>query len=395
MQLQKPQARKINKNLLHLRSSYMSGARGVVLEGGSRSGKTYSSVDFLIMLATRYSNGARQQMFIIKETYNSFKTTLFEDFRKRLPEFGIKSKFDSVEEIHSVDIYDLRIHFLGADKPSVAHGAGSDFLWLNEPLPISKYIFDQYEQRCRKFWWMDLNPSISDHWIFNLEKREEVKFLRTTMLDNPFIPAWQKKKILSYNPNDPENVRRGTADDYMWAVYGEGKRASPQGLVYPNVTWIQDFPEGIEDIIYGMDFGYTNSPTAIVKIGRSGQNLFLKLLCYEPFEDPQRLSDVIKHVVGDGRIWADSADPQMISNLRRRGCSVFPVVKKEDSVRFGISKMKEYKIHIVNDADFRKEAENYKWMEIHGIRVNEPVKAYDHAWDAARYGVMMEFRGGE
>lgn len=381
-----------NKNIKHLIRSFDGGKRGVVLEGSSRSGKTWSGVDFILYLTST----AKYPIIIsiVKETYASFKTTIFDDINKRFPMANIVSPLQYVNYCTSFRLFGSKINFMGADQPSKYHGAGCDFFWINESLDVDKSIFDQLEMRCRKFWWMDYNPKCSTHWIYELEKRNDVSFLRTTIIDNPNISHWEKKKILSYDPNNPENVEAGTADDYMWTVYGLGLRASPTGLVYPNVTWIDTFPDDLDQIVYGLDFGYTHNPSALVKVGKSGMNLYLQLQLYEPIDNPQKMSEMVKPIVGDRRIWADSADPLTISDLRRRGVKIYPCVKKEGSVIWGIGRMKEYKIHIVNSVDFKKEQENYKWMEIHGIRLNEPVKAFDHAWDAARYATTMEWPAG-
>ena len=375
----------------------MDGKRGAVLEGGSRSGKTWSSVDFIIWLCA-VNHGLT--INIIKETYNGFKTTLYDDFRKRLnqfPHIGKYNVFENVKDVPSFRLFDSRINFLGADQPSKFHGAACDFFYINESLPVQQAIFDQLEMRCRVFWWMDFNPSITEHWIFNkLSKRDDVEFIHSTMLDNPFIGRWEKQKIISYEET-PENINNGTADSYSWKVYGLGLRASPQGLVFPNVTWIDEFPENIERVSYGLDFGFTNSPTALVKVGKEGQNLYIKKLFYAPTESAIDLANYIKSLNFDQAIWADSADkyqggPGMISDLRVKGIKCYAVNKFVGSVMYGIDLMKQHKIHVVRDADARREFDNYKWREINGIRLNEPIDDFNHMIDATRYACLSSFR---
>lgn len=178
-------AKVYNKNLKHLIKSLKNGYRGAVLEGSSRSGKTWSSIDFIVYLAARSEKP--ETLNIIKETYNSFKTTLYEDFNRRLPDFGIYSPFADKQEVTTFNIWNLKINLIGADKPSKFHGAGSDYFWSNESIYISRDVFDQAEMRCRKFWWMDYNPSTSKHYIFDMIiPRKDVSFCKTTFLDNPF-----------------------------------------------------------------------------------------------------------------------------------------------------------------------------------------------------------------
>jgi PBSX family phage terminase large subunit len=243
----------INPNLKHLVKSYNEGKRGAVLEGSSRSGKTWSSVDFIIFEASK--PGVRHTFNIVKETYNSFKTTIYEDFNRRLPDFGIQSPFESAKEVSSFFLFGSKINLMGADKSSTKHGVGSDFTWINESLDVGKPVFDQLEMRCRRFWWMDYNPKVTDHYVYNqVCNRDDVAFLKTTFLDNPFISKTEKDKILGYE-DTPRNRANGTVDTYMWDVYGMGKRAARIGLIFPNITWIDRFPENVDHVVYGMDFG--------------------------------------------------------------------------------------------------------------------------------------------
>lgn len=380
-----------NPNLIALHKAMSEGNRGMVLEGSSRSGKTYSSLDFIVWLA---SSNPNITINIVRESYNSFKTTLYDDFKVRLPQYPHLEKYNrfaSVQDIPTFKLLGAKINFIGADQPAKFHGISSDYFYVNEALDIPKSIFDQLEMRCRRFWWMDYNPKVSDHWVYALEKRPDVTFFHSTVMDNPYVSKWEKKKILSYEPT-PENMQAGTADDYMWKVYGLGLRASPQGLIFQNVTWIDQFPTDIEEVAYGMDFGYTNSPSAIAKVGRNGNNLYIQKLLYVPIDNP---SDMIKAITSlgiDKAIWADSADPGLISDLNAGGHTVYAVKKFPGSINYGIGLMKKYKIHLVSDPDLRKEAENYKWREIGGIKLDEPIDAYDHCWDAARYAVLMNYR---
>jgi len=381
-----------NKNLVELGNAYNNGFRGAILEGGSRSGKTWSSVDFIIWLSLAYNN---QTINVIKETYASFKTTLYNDFRQRLdqwPDLRRYNVFESVKEVPTFRLYSTRINFIGADQPSKFHGAGDDFFYVNESLEVSEAIFNQLEMRCKRFWWMDYNPKVTDHWIYDrLFKRDDVKVVYSTMLDNPHISKWERKKIVGYEPT-PENIAAGTADEYMWKVYGLGQRAARQGLVFPEVVWVDSFPTDIEQVVYGMDFGYTNSPTAIVKVGRNGQNLWVEKLFYAPVDNASDLYTVIQRLGVTETIWADSADPGMISDLRSKGLRVLAVNKFPGSIKYGIDLMKQHKLHAVRDVDTRKEFENYRWKEVGGISLNEPEDDYNHAIDAARYAILSNFR---
>jgi phage terminase large subunit len=387
----KRKLRLINKNfkILAYHLILKRDKRGIVLEGGSRSGKTWATIDFLIQLCA-HNKFKGLTINIIKETYAGFKTTIYNDFAKRLTYLEIENPFATVRDVPSFSLFGNRLNFIGADQASKFHGAGCDYFWINEAMDVQQTIFDQLEMRCKVAWILDYNPKFSMHWIFDkLEKRPDVLFFASTMLDNPFVSSAEKVKILSYEPTKI-NIDQGTADDYMFAVYGLGKRAAQTGLIFPYVTWIDRFPEQVERVWFGLDFGYTVDPTALVKIGVSGTNIYLEERLYNPVESADVLYNIISPVINQSVCWCDSADPGMIKDLQKKGLKCFPALKKQGSIQHGIDVMKRFKLNIVNSPNFRKEQENYAWRTIQGIQVNEPIDQFNHLWDASRYGCQME-----
>jgi phage terminase large subunit len=252
--------------------------------------------------------------------------------------------------------------------------------------------FKQLNQRTNELVILDYNPSFSSHWIYDdIIPRKDCHFIKTTQLDNPFLPDGQRNEILAYEPTE-ENIKNGTADKYLWEVYGLGLRSNRTGLIFRDVTYIDKFPEEIERIGVGQDFGYVNDPSATVKAGVIGNNLYLELLIYEPTKNASILSPLLKAVVDDDQIIFADVDPVMISDLVRMRHRVFAAKKPKGSVKYGIGLINSYKIHIVKNRDFQREQENYTWRVVNGITLDEPVDKFNHAWDAARYAVMMNFR---
>ena len=380
--------RRYNKNLLFLIEQYQKGAAGVILEGSSRSGKTWSSIDFIIYLCSLFDDPIT--VTIVKETYNSFKSTLYRDFKRRLNDFGLDNPFERAKEISSFKIFNHTIQLMGADNPSKFHGLGSDFVYFNEMIDIPRAIFDQAEQRCSRFWWGDYNPSASVHYIYdNIIPRDDVAFLKTTFKDNPYISEPERRKILSYEPTE-ENKRQGTADDYMWSVYGLGERKSKSGVVFDNITWIDKFPE-YERIGYALDLGFTTSPTVLTKATTIGNDLYAECLIYEPTEKPEDLSKMLYALGLENEVlWVDSAHPLFIGGLMNLGHRVFAI--KKTKIIDGISMVKQYNLNIVRNRNVIKEAENYVWRTINDIPLDEPIKGFDHFWDSLRYNVLANFR---
>ncbi len=402
----------------------LSGYAGAVLEGSSRSQKTWSGIYLILYLALFKHAKDGCTINIYRETYNEFKTTLYDDFKRILNIFGLPNKFNDFDEIKTFKIGKTKVHFLGDGK----HGGGCDYAFFNEAMMQKASVFDQVEMRCRRFWWMDYNPSFTQHWVFDrVLKRADVAFLRTTFRDNKFISPNELNKILSYEPWQPRsyevtengelryngqlitennqppphlaNIEQGTADEFMWKVYGLGLRGAMKGQVFKLVTWIYKFPDLA--FTYGMDFGFVTDPTTLVKYAREGKNIYLELLVYQPIPSADEL-DATLTAMGVSKyipITADSSDKfvserhgvvKMVSDLYDRGWEISKVSKVK-GVMYWITDMKTYKIHIVKNHLYqyaKAEQENYQLKEVNGIEINQPVDKFNHFWDGSRYSHM-------
>lgn len=391
-------ARAINPNFVALVQHFKSPkTKGLIMQGSSRSGKTISCVDFVIWYCI---NNSGKTINVVKETYNEFKTTLYDDFKKRLDDFGLDNPFKRLQEVSTFKIFGNKINFLGADNEKKIHGAGCDVLWVNEAIHVSKKVFDQAEMRCRDFWFMDFNPSATSHWIFDsVEKREDVRTIKTTFKDNPFISASERGKILSYEPTE-KNILQGTADETMWKIYGLGEKAEIKGLIFNK--WTTTNEPITEGYYYGLDFGYTTDPTALVKYKKEGNNIFCELLIYEPIPEPslliQKLEElkIEKHIP----IICDSADRYVnewgvknyVNSLREADYEASKVSKRK-SVMYWLGEMRTcnivaFKNNLCTLAV--KELENYRMQEINGISINKPIDKDNHFIDALRYAFMSD-----
>lgn len=419
----------INEQKYDENGNLVKGFRGAGLEGSSRSGKTWSGVDIIIWLCLYYEkNGCTINIY--RETYNEFKTTLYDDFKRRLDDYGLPNKFHNNDEVKSFKIGKSKIFFLGDGK----HGGGCDYAFFNEMMFIRQSVFDQVELRCRKFWWADYNPSVTDHWFFDkVLTRPDVAFLRTTYLDNKHISIGEKNKILSWEPwkpgsyivknsivmcynklskkvepvtstnqppPHPTNIQNGTADEFNWKVYGLGLRGAMKGVIFPYVEWIDKFPED-KAPIYPNDFGFTTDPNTLVKYAEDEFNIWIEPLCYEPIETPKALASLLTELGIDPAkdiIPCDSADKytgenkgtvEMVKGLKQEGFVNAYKISKTKSIMFWLTSMKTKKIHIVKNHLYRqalKEQQNYRMKEIAGIAINQPNDKFNHMWDAARYG---------
>ncbi len=426
----------INEQKYNELGELVSGWRGCALEGSSRSGKTWSGVDIIIWLALYYEpNGCTINIY--RQTYNEFKTTLYDDFKRRLDDYGLPNPFHTAKEIKSFKIGKTTIYFLGDGK----HGGGCDYAFFNEMMFIEQHVFDQTEMRCRKFWWADYNPSVTEHWFFDrVLSRPDVGFLKTVYQDNKYISIQEKNKILSYEPwkpgsyivkedeilcynkqtgkvelvsktnqppPHPTNIENGTADEFMWKVYGLGLRGAMKGVIFNHVTWIDEFPDIAH--IFTNDFGFTTDPNSFNKYAEDEHNIWIEPLCYEPLETAEELISVLDaHEVKrnsdefnlDGDlVICDNSDKytgenkgtvEMVKALKKVLFNASKVHKSK-SVMFWLNSMKAKKIHIVKNHLYnqvKKEKENYRMREINGIAINQPIDSFNHFWDSARYGHM-------
>lgn len=409
----------INHQKYSQKGRLLSGYRGCALEGSSRSGKTWSGVDIIIWLCTEVETNC--SINIYRETYNEFKTTLYEDFKRRLDDFNLPNPFHRAQEVKSFKIRGNTINFLGDGK----EGGGCDYAFFNEVMQLSKRVFDSVEMRCRKFWWADYNPSFTDHWFFdNVLTRQDVGFLRTTFKQNPFISHQERNKILSYEPwkpgsyevnengvfyngkpidgkNQPppniKNINNGTADEFMWKVYGLGLRGAMKGVIFPQIFWIEEFPDMA--YTYANDFGFTADPNVLVRYAEDDTNIFFEALSYQPIETDLELSEFMEEIGIERNlpIVCDSSDKytgenkgtvEMVRGLKKRGWKASKVSKTKSTMYWLLS-MKKKKIHCVQNhlwKQVKKEQENYRFKEVNGILINQPVDEYNHVFDAVKYG---------
>lgn len=423
-------------SLKYIDEELVSGCSVVILEGSSRSGKTWSVIDFIIYLCIHLHKDDGCSIIILRETYAEFKDSLYEDFKRRLDYYELDNPFHRAKEVKSFKIGKSTIKFMGCDNIGRAHGAGSDYLFCNEMMSIDEGVFNQLEQRCRIMVFGDYNPSFTRHWVFDkVLNRSDVAFLRTTFKDNPFVSHKEKNKLLSYEPYEPgsyvvtpegqllyqgeeiseknqppphpTNVEQGTADEFMWKCYGLGLRGAMKGVVFPYITWLDEAPSGLT-FTKGLDFGFTTDPSALIDYARRGRNVYIKPLWYAPTETSDEMNNVLKFCKTSKKqiITCDSSDKhtsekkgtvQMVRELFRRGWNVHKVTKSK-GVMYWISDLKRFKIHIIVDRStehgkrmykaMKAEAENYVMQEVHGIPINQPIDDWNHFWDAIRYAHM-------
>lgn len=273
-----------------------------------------------------------------------------------------------------------RIEFISVDKLGKAHGPRRDVLFLNECNNLAFNIVDHLIVRTRHVVWMDWNPS-TEFWFYSemLPNRTDIDFITLTYLDNEALDEVTKAEIEAHKNNKN-----------WWTVYGEGKLGTVEGRIYPNWNIIDDIPPEARLERRGLDYGYSNDPTAIVDIySWNGAYIWDEILYRKGLSNKQ-IADVITNQTDPNiLVIPDSAEPKSNDELMSYGVPVLPANKGQGSVNHGIQIVQSQKIFVTRrSVNIIKENRNYMWMsDKDGNIINTPLGIWDHAMDAGRYAM--------
>jgi len=361
------------------------------LRGGSRSSKTWSicqNIDLLCQDDTPYA------FTIIRAKLTWLKATVLKDFEKIIYDLGWPI-YPAINPRRSEQEYNLlnnEIAFIGADEEKKLFGRSQDYYWFNEATELTKYHHDQVEMRTNIGGWLDYNPIGTDLWPYEVEERDDVELIESTVLDNPFAAQAIYDKIMSYEPT-PKNIAAGTADAYMWDVYGLGKPAKLEGLIYPDVEIVDEMPSELNKRGYGLDFGFSNDPTALYDCGLHNGGIHADEVIYETGLTNPDIYNLARDRGVDFKrpCYADDASPKDIKELYDLGWFGIREAKK-GKINHGIQLVKQYPINITKrSSGIRKESDRYKWAtDREGNSLNKPVDKFNHGWDAVRYWGVNE-----
>ena len=349
-----------------------SDKRIIIEQGGTRSGKTYNILMWIIFNYCAKNKG--KVITICRKTYPALRATAMRDF------FEILKSNDLYDEsLHNKSSSEFKfkgntIEFISLDKPTKIRGRKRDLLYINEANEITFEDWQQLIFRTTGRIIIDYNPSDD-----KIKPRDDVDFFVTTYKNNPFL----SEDIIS------EIERLKDIDPNYWKVYGLGEVGASQSIIF-RVNDCVDIPETATFLSYGMDFGFTNDPTTLVEVWKQGDDLFLKELLFKTGLTNRDIDNHLRLLgVERKEIFADSAEPKSIEELYRMGWNIKPATKGQGSINIGIDMMKRYKIHITRDSlNMIKEFKNYKWAEDkNGVVQNTPVDMFNHTIDAVRYAL--------
>lgn len=365
----------------------------LVQSGGSSSSKTYSILQALLTIASTEKD---RVITIVGQDIPNLKKGAIRDTMRIISDtpFFQQQITNHNRSSHTYEfITGSLIEFTSYSDEQDAKNGKRTHCFLNEANGIGYGIFEQLRIRTSELMVIDFNPS-GEFWAHTkLLGRNDVTWINSNYKDNSFINPTVLKSILSYEPT-PENIARGTANKYRWDVYGLGKLGKLEGLVFENFELAHEWPELPKWTIYGLDFGYTNDPTALIEVSLHKGELWLRQLIYETGLTNQAIAERMKSFgfTYKQRVIADSAEPKSIDEIRLKGLNILPAVKGKDSVLHGIDLMKRYKINIHGGSrDLINEFNQYQWQkDKDGSATNKPVDKYNHAIDAVRYACLEQ-----
>lgn len=360
-----------------------SDKRYIIEQGGTRSGKTYNIILWLMFIyCMRHT---KKTITIVRRSGTALRGSVMRDFFTIMQDYDIYDVRNHNKTNNEYHLNGNLIEFVSLDEPQKIRGRKRNVLFINEGNELSYEDFFQLNVRTTERVIVDFNPSDEYHWLYDkIITRDDCLFNITTYRDNPFL----EQSVID------EIERLKDTDAVYWRIYGEGQRAQSRATIF-QFTDIQEIPEHAKLIAYGLDWGYVNDPTAMVAIYQLDNEIIMDELLYQTGMTNDDIVREIKSMdIGNMVIYADSAEPKSIDEIHKRGINIKPASKGRDSVNIGIDMMRRYKLRWTSRSDNGiKEMRSYKWMEDkNGKLLNTPIDANNHLIDAARYAITMVFK---
>lgn len=347
--------------------------RFVINQGGSRSSKTYSLCQLVIVYCLMNPG---KLVSIVRKSFPSLRASVMRDFIEVMKELEI---YKLSEHHKTENMYNFSngssIEFFAVDDEQKLRGRKRNVLWANEANELTFEEFNQLNMRTTDKLIFDFNPSDNEHWLYELMNRNETILIKSTYKDNPFLTEDIVKEI--------ENLI--AVDENYYKIYALGEKPVPTTRIYNHFQTYETI-QTYDDVVYGLDFGF-NHPTALVKVYIKDNSYFIEEVIYKQFLTSTDLVDLFNQVGVDRNkyIYADYARPEIIQELRRAGYNIKEANKE---VKPGINSVKSSLVYInKNSSNVMKEYRMYSWKSKGEQILDEPVKLNDDAMDAIRYAI--------
>lgn len=370
--------KQIQTNVVFEELEKISEAKIRVFQGGSRSGKTFNILLWIIF-SYCYKN-KNKTISICRKTLPSLKASVLRDFLEILRQNELYSELYHNKTSNEYWLNGNLIEFFSLDMGSRVRGRKRDLLFVNEANEIDYESWSQLLFRTDGGIIIDYNPHDQFHWIYDkVLERQDCELHISTYRDNPFISDVLRKEIERLQYTDPE----------YWRVYGLGLRGQNRSLVF-KFNIIDAIPDDAKFLAYGLDFGFSNDPSSLCATYVKDDDMYVKELLYRTGLTNQDISREFETLGLDRRdeVFADSSEPKSIEELYRMGWNVKG--KKKYEINYGIDLVRRYKLHVTKDStNAIKELESYKYVEDkNGNPTNKPLDANNHFCDSLRYSVV-------
>lgn len=342
--------------------------------GGTRSGKTYAILQYLLVKGLE----SPIDISVVRKTIPSLKRTVMKDWKDILMSVGIwnEDRMNMSDRIYQLD-NGTTISFVNTDDEQKLRGYKSNILFIDEANEVDEEAYFQLSIRTTGGIILAFNPTVSPyHWLRQMNDCDK---FTTTYRDNPYLPKDMVQAIEELEWKSPKK----------WLVYGKGEFAPNDKAIYQ--FELVDTIEG-EFVALGLDWGFSQDPMAVVSVFRNGDTIYLDELVYDK---GMVMNDIIKRLKDEGiereEIWCDSSEPRSVEELYRAGFNAKAVKKGPDSIKFGISVLQNYQIKVTKRSqNLINEIYSYQYAtDKYGYVTDRPEEGLDHLMDAMRYVAMM------
>jgi phage terminase large subunit len=350
-----------------------------ICQGGTSASKTISILLYLIAYAQ--TDKKKTLTSVVSESIPHLKRGAIRDFKNIMTEHNYwkEANWSASDSIYTFET-GSQIEFFSTDNGDKLRGARRDRLFMNEANNNTFEAFEQLEVRTKEFIILDYNPT-NEFWALTelKDKRDDVDFIILTYKDNEGLPEEIIKSI---------EQRKSRVN--WWKVYGEGQLGEVEGRIYTGWQIIDTIPHEARLERRGVDFGYSNDPTAIVDVYYYNGGYILNEVCYTKGMSNKQIADTILAQEKQCMVIADSAEPKSIDEIRSYGINIQPATKGQGSLNQGIQYVQDQTISMTKSSlNLIKEYRNYLWAtDKTGKTLNEPETGLDHAMDATRYALV-------
>ena len=352
-----------------------------IIQGGTSAGKTFGILPVLIDKAIKQPN---LEVSVVAESIPHLRRGALRDFEKIMKWTNrfVDERFNKTLLKYEFSNGSF-IEFFSADDASKLRGARRDVLYINECNNVTFESYNELSIRTRKEIFLDFNPS-NEFWVHTeLKEEADSDFLILTYLDNEALD----QSIVDQIEKNREKAATSNYWANWWKVYGEGQLGMLEGVVLNNWQLIDKIPTDARLLGIGLDFGYTNDPSAIIEIYNYNGKRIVNEVAYQT---GMLNSDIARLLPKKVIVYADSSEPKSIDEIRKHGIMIKGVTKGKDSINYGIDIMQQQDYLVTsNSTNLIKELRSYIWdTDKSGKRLNKPIDHHNHAIDAWRYHEM-------